>query len=124
MSYLDDPRVYFAAERTLLAWQRSAIALMGLGFVIERFGLFIQLMAQGQQHLSPSQTILSLYIGVGFILLGACTAIFSAIQFLVFYKSLSTQEKPRGHVYWLPPAVNLFLAFSAAALSFWLVLTR
>lgn len=29
MSYTADPRVLFAAERTLLAWQRSAIALMG-----------------------------------------------------------------------------------------------
>lgn len=123
MSYLDDPRVYFAAERTLLAWQRSAIALMGLGFLIERFGLFIQLMAQGRA-VSASQTTLSLYIGVGFILIGACTALLSAVQFLVFYQSLNTQEKPRGHVYWLPPAVNLFLAVSATALSAWLVLTR
>ena len=30
MSYTADPRVLFAAERTLLAWQRSAIALMGI----------------------------------------------------------------------------------------------
>ncbi len=123
MSYLDDPRVYFAAERTLLAWQRSAIALMGLGFVIERFGLFMQLVAH-DHPLPHAQSALSLYIGVGFILIGACTALLSAVQFLVFCQSLNIQEKPRGHVLWLPPAVNLFLAITAIALSGWLIATR
>jgi len=36
MSNLDDPRVLFAAERTLMAWSRTAAGLMAFGFVIDR----------------------------------------------------------------------------------------
>jgi uncharacterized membrane protein YidH (DUF202 family) len=39
-----DPRVYFAAERTLLAWVRTGIAIMAFGFVVARFGLFLRLL--------------------------------------------------------------------------------
>ncbi len=37
-----DPRVLFAAERTFLAWIRTGLALMGFGFVVARFGIFLQ----------------------------------------------------------------------------------
>jgi uncharacterized membrane protein YidH (DUF202 family) len=33
---------YLAVERTLLAWIRTGLALMGFGFVVARFGLFLQ----------------------------------------------------------------------------------
>ena len=42
---MNDPRVFFAAERTLLAWVRTGITVMALGFVVERFGLFVSLIA-------------------------------------------------------------------------------
>jgi putative membrane protein len=32
---------YLAAERTFLAWIRTGLALMGFGFVVARFGLFL-----------------------------------------------------------------------------------
>jgi uncharacterized membrane protein YidH (DUF202 family) len=35
MSHLDDPRVFFAAERTMLAWQRTAVVSIGLGFLVD-----------------------------------------------------------------------------------------
>jgi putative membrane protein len=42
---MGDPRVYFAAERTLLAWIRTGLTIMALGFVVARFGLFLALLS-------------------------------------------------------------------------------
>jgi putative membrane protein len=52
MFYLGDPRVLFAAERTLLAWQGTSIASMGFGFVVERFGLLLRMV--GNEPLSQA----------------------------------------------------------------------
>jgi putative membrane protein len=81
-----DPRVLFAAERTLLAWQRNAIALMGFGFVVERFGLFLQMSTH--EPLSGSQRLFSLGLGVLLLGLGAIVALASARHFYSVARAL------------------------------------
>jgi putative membrane protein len=113
MSYTADPRVLFAAERTLLAWQRSAIALMGFGFVVERFGLFLQIVAH--QPESPAQRGFSLGVGVILLLLGAAAAVISARQFRQVVRSLDPEVVPPGYWTQVGVALNIILALVAVA---------
>ena len=96
MAYLSDPRVLFAAERTLLAWQRSGIALMGFGFVVERFGLFLQVVAR--TPVSPLHRGFTLWIGMVLLLLGVAANVIAIIQFRRVAQGLDADEIPLG--YW------------------------
>jgi putative membrane protein len=111
MSYTADPRVLFAAERTLLAWQRSAIALMGFGFVVERFGLFLQMVAH--QPLAGSQRGFSLGVGVLLLLLGAAVALISARQFRQVARDLDPAVVPPGYWTHVGVALNVIIAVIA-----------
>src|SRR5438874_11140182 len=66
----DDPRVYLAAERTLLAWLRTGLALMGVAFAVARFGLFLRQMQATEVQLHIHRPSISVWSGVALVVLG------------------------------------------------------
>jgi len=78
MSDLNDPRVFFAAERTLLAWNRTSLSLMAFGFVIERSGLLLQ-MLKPSASASPERDF-SFWFGLAFLRVGPLVACWSSWQ--------------------------------------------
>src|SRR6201997_686086 len=89
---IDDPRVYFAAERTFLAWIRTGVALMGFGFVVARFGLFLREMAAAHQLVSYRTTGLSLWLGTGLLVIGIVVNVGATIQHIRLLNRLNRGE--------------------------------
>jgi len=108
MSDLKDPRVLFAAERTLLAWNRTSLALIAFGFIIERAGLLLEVLAPEGTH--ALQANLSFWIGIVFIALGAYLSAYSARQYAVVLKTLNPDEFPPGYAAKWGLAVNRLVA--------------
>jgi putative membrane protein len=102
MSDLNDPRVLFAAERTLLAWNRTAAGLIALGFLIDRASLIT---APGLD------TQLGAWVGIAFLFLGVLLCVLSTVQYRRGVASLRPVEIPPH--YWINLAVFTSLAVGA-----------
>ncbi|HUY35110.1 MAG TPA: DUF202 domain-containing protein [Pirellulales bacterium] len=84
----DDVGTRLAAERTLLAWIRTGLALMGFGFVVARFGLFLHEIATVSHTKPAHSTGLSLWIGIALVVLGVAANLLAARQHATFLRRM------------------------------------
>jgi putative membrane protein len=124
-SMMGDPRVFFAAERTLLAWVRTGLTIMAFGFVVARFGLFLRLLAQQQGQGIPQAELhnhVSNVVGIALVLLGVGCMIVGAVQHRSYVSTLPTADIPRSHAAIYPISLCIVLAFLGVTLAVYLAL--
>ena len=115
---------YLAAERTLLAWIRTGLALMGFGFVVARFGLFLQQL-QFAQHASSVQSYgLSLWFGTALIAAGVAVNLFSGWHHLRLIRIMDLGHPARPHTTTLAVATSVFLALVGLGMAIYLLSVR
>lgn len=93
-----DPRVYFAAERTFLAWIRTGLGLMGVGFAVARFGFFLRELHASAVGESTRTNGLSVWSGVAIVVLGVLVNISAVTEHLRVVAQLRNGSWEPGRV--------------------------
>jgi Uncharacterized conserved protein len=115
---------HLAAERTLLAWIRTGLALMGFGFVVARFGLFLQQL-QIAQHASSAQPFgLSLWFGTALIGAGVVLNLFSGWHHFRLIRTMDQGHATRPHTTTLAVLTSMFLALVGIGMAIYLISVR
>ncbi len=115
-----DPCVYFAAERTFLAWIRTGIALMGFGFVVARFGLFLRGLEFTQKVTQFHNLRFSVGIGTALVLTGVVVDIAATFHHLRVIRDLKRGEGAYDRPSPLAISVSVILALVGLAMAAYL----
>src|SRR5256714_11648617 len=94
-------RDHLANERTLLAWARTAITIMALGFVIAKFGILVR-EVRGLTHAAQEAVHFSALFGAALACTGAVALAFAAAGSCASNAGLTGRRSPsRPRLAWL-----------------------
>ena len=119
-----DPRVYFAAERTFLAWIRTGLGLIGIGFAVSRFGLFFRQLSASESHLPTRATGLSVWSGVTLVGLGVVVILSSVLRHFQLIRELRSGTWILGRVSRDAVVLGLLLAGAGIGMCIYLILVH
>lgn len=119
-----DPRVYFALERTFLAWIRTGLALMGFGFVVARFGIFLRELRFTVGAVVTQSTGFSAWAGTALVLMGVAVQIISLARYVQVVQQLNSGHDVTGQPSKTALAVALILALIGVAVAAYLIVIR
>ena len=109
---VSDPRIFFAAERTLLAWVRSGLAVMALGLVIDKFGLLLSVLISSTVNHHQTHQDISHYLGIILILVGTLIVMGAQYKHQAYVLCLPPEDLPKQAIVRL----DWFLTFSIATI--------
>lgn len=104
-----------AAERTFLAWVRTSLAILTLGFVVAKFGVWLRELAlQFKPGATVPTTHSSVPAGVGMMAFGALLTIFAAWHFHCVCRAIERGEVATNR--WLVVAVTAIVCIFAGTM--------
>src|SRR3954452_3836143 len=109
---MPDSRFFFAAERTMLAWVRTGLTVMALGFVVARFGLFLTLLAASRGHVNLVSHLHwpSGLLGTILVLAGSGIILGAFRNHRLYVRSLPPEAVPDLAMPWLTSFLSLAVA--------------
>lgn len=119
----EDPRVRFAAERTFLAWIRTGLAMMGFGFIVARFGMFLRELAAARGAELSHSPGMSVWAGSALIVLGVIVNVVTATRYAALLSRLRNGLSPEPERWSLAIVVAFLLSIIGILMTGYLLWT-